>query len=414
MIKRATPVLVAGLTLALTGCWTSTGSVSYARYNAFPTVDPSKVQTVGEVIGSGSVSYVGFCDIAVASALEEALQQARNMGGNALTNIIWEDDGEEFKRPVCGSGFAIYWWGGAADLRATAIKLPEDEIVRLRGGVAPATHTNVGTAELPPSGLEPPASKTAGAKDYAVIIGIEEYQGELPRATHAEADAQAFAAYAKKTLGVPGSHIKVLRGDRAGKAAIESAIEEWLPRNVRDPDSKVYFFFSGHGAPDPETGTAYLVPWDADPAYLKTRGVQIKSLYGSLEKLPAKNLYVFLDACFSGSGSRSVLAKGTRPLVPVKVETAQRLVALTASGARETTGAARDLRHGLFTRYLLAGLGGAADANADKAISVGELADFVTEKVSTDARLDNREQTPSLISQSKRDRAETLVEGIER
>lgn len=152
----------------------------------------------------------------------------------------------------------------------------------------------------------------------------------------------------------------------------------------------------------------------ADPACLKTRGIPIKSLYTSLEKLPAQNLYVFLDACFSGGGARSVLAKGTRPRVPVKTETAKRLVALTASGARETTGAARDLKHGLFTRYLLAGLGGAADANADKAVSVGELADFVTKNVSPDARLDNREQTPSLISSSKRDRASTLVEGIER
>ena len=401
--------------LALAGCWTSTGSISYAKYNAFPKVDARKAQSVGEVVASGSVSYSGFCDSAVESAMADALIAARNLGGNALTNIIWEDDGEEFSRPVCGSAFAVYWWGGAADLRATAIRLPEDEIARLKKGFVPTTaHTAAAPAAASSPGLEPPASKTRGAKDYAVIIGIEDYQGELPEATHAESDAQAFAAYATKTLGVPASHIKVLRGDRAGKAAIESAVQEWLPRNVRDPDSKVYFFFSGHGAPDPETGTAYLVPWDADPAYLKTRGVPIKGLYASLEKLPAKNLYVFLDACFSGSGARSVLAKGTRPLVPVKAETANRLVALTASGARETTGAARDVGHGLFTRYLLAGLGGAADTNADRAVSVGELADFVTEKVSTDARLDNREQTPSLISRSKRDRAATLVEGIER
>ena len=405
---------VLGLSLTLAGCWTSTGSVSYAKFNAFPTVDPSKTQTVGEVVGSGSVSYVGFCDSAAESALDDALQNARNMGANALTNVVWEDDGEEFKRPVCGSGFAFYWWGGAADLRATAIKLPDDEIARLKKGVAPTTAQAVAQNDLPTTGLQPPTSATQGANDYAVIIGIEGYQGELPKATHAEADARAFAAYAQTTLGVPASHIKVLSGSRAGKAAIESAVKEWLPRNVRDPNSKVYFFFSGHGAPDPETGTAYLVPWDADPAYLKTRGVSIKSLYTTLETLPAKNLYVFLDACFSGSGSRSVLAKGTRPLVPVKAETARRLVALTASGARETTGAARDMPHGLFTRYLLAGLGGAADANADNAVSVGELADFVTSKVSTDARLDNREQTPSLVSESKAARGATLVDGINR
>ncbi|MEZ4465827.1 MAG: caspase family protein [bacterium] len=244
----------------------------------------------------------------------------------------------------------------------------------------------------------PPDAHNDGSKAYAVVIGIEKYREKLPDATHAEADAQAFAAYAQKTLGVPEAHIRVITGERAGRADMASMIEEWLPRNAKEPGGKVYVFFSGHGAPDPETGDAYLVPYDADPAYIKTRGFSVRDLYARLETLPSQQVMVFLDACFSGSGDRSVIAQGTRPLVPVKApESKGGVIALTAAAARETTGAARDAANGLFTRHLLAGLAGAADANGDHDVTLTELADHVRQKVSSDARLDNREQTPSLL-----------------
>jgi hypothetical protein len=242
-----------------------------------------------------------------------------------------------------------------------------------------------------------PEASTPGQDAWAVIIGVENYREELVPATHAEADAQAFAAYAEKTLGVPPAHIKVLLGDRAGKADIASALQEWLPRNAVKPGGRVYVFFSGHGAPDTETGDAYLVPYDADPAYLKTRGYALKDLYATLGGLSGQKSLVVLDACFSGSGERSVLAAGTRPLVPVQAPSAVGGVAsLAAASAKQTTGASGNSAHGLFTHYVLLGMQGAADANGDKNVTLAELSGFVREKVEEEARLQNREQTPTL------------------
>lgn len=249
------------------------------------------------------------------------------------------------------------------------------------------------TPVLPPV----PRTNTPDPNAYAVIIGVERYRESLPVATHAEADARAFARYAEQILGVPEAHIKVLLGQRAGRSDIESMLQEWLPRNAVAPGGRVYVFFSGHGAPDPTNGAAYLVPWDADPAYIKTRGISVDALYAGLATLKGQQAYVFLDACFSGSGDRSVIAQGTRPLVPVTTPTATGIIALTASAAKETTGAARDAQHGLFTRHLLAALGGAADVDGDGTVTLGELNDYVRTRVSKDARLDNRDQTPSLL-----------------
>ncbi len=275
---------------------------------------------------------------------------------------------------------------------AVLAKLLTTDVDRYAKGAGPVVADPGGS--LP---LEAPLAATDGSRAWAVVIGVETYRDGLTPATHAAADARAFAGYAEKTLGVPAAQIKVLVNERAGRADVASAIEEWLPRNARAPGGKVYVFFSGHGAPDAETGKAYLVPWDADPAYLKTRGYGIEELYAALHGLQNQEIYVFLDACFSGSGDRSVLAAGTRPLVPVKTPAAPtRVISFAAAAARETTGAASDAQHGLFTRHLLAAMAGQADSDGDRNVTLGEVVRHVTEKVTAEARLQNREQTPTL------------------
>ena len=68
--------------------------------------------------------------------------------------------------------------------------------------------------------------------------------------------------------------------------------------------------------------------------------VPVEDLYAKLQKLPAKEIVVMVDACFSGSGGRSVIAKGTRPLVAVKkvkIPEKSKLSILSAASGAETT-----------------------------------------------------------------------------
>ena len=243
----------------------------------------------------------------------------------------------------------------------------------------------------------PRASGTDGANSWAVIVGVEQYRDEIPAATHAENDAKVFARFAEETLGVPSNQIKLLLGERAGLADLSSAFEEWLPRNARGKDAVVYIFFSGHGAPDIENGDAYLVPYDGDPSYLKTRGYGIGRLQRGLSKLKVGEVFVFFDACFSGTGDRSVLAKGTRPLVPVKKAKASAgVMSFAASSSSQATGEALQGDHGLFTHYLLEALQGHADSDKDGDLTLEEVVRHVTSGVERDARQQNREQRPVL------------------
>jgi len=120
-----------------------------------------------------------------------------------------------------------------------------------------------------------------------------------------------------KAMGYQDRNIEFLIDDRATFSSIRKAVETWLPNRI-NAKSRVIVYYAGHGAPDPQSGDAYIVPYDGDPNYLPDTGYPLKRLYERLERLPAKQVVVMIDACFSGAGGRGVLATGARSLVRVE------------------------------------------------------------------------------------------------
>ncbi len=232
--------------------------------------------------------------------------------------------------------------------------------------------------------------------DFAIVMGISKYS-DLPEAAFAERDAQAVKNHLL-AMGYPSRNVVSLLGEKAGFTALQKFLEVWLPKNVT-PNSRVFFYFSGHGAPDPSSGASYLVPWDGDPSFLENTAYPVKRLYEKLGGLKVKQVIVALDACFSGAGGRSVLAKGARPLV-TKTESVQpvadRMTVFAATGADQITTVRDDQGHGTFTYHFLKGLGGAA-ADADGVVRAKKLFDYLASKVQDDARRQNREQTPAML-----------------
>jgi formylglycine-generating enzyme required for sulfatase activity len=269
-------------------------------------------------------------------------------------------------------------------------------------GSAPAPEA-VASAAPPPSAAAPavdPIVPRPGTlkreASVAIIIGVEHYRRDLPVATGAATDAKLFADHAELSLGIPRRNIHVLVDSDATKSSIDSELSEWLARNATAGGDTV-FFFAGHGAPDPTTGATYLVPWDADPKFIKTQGVQVDALQKQLDALPSSHVYAFLDSCFSGSGGRSVLAAGTRPLVREQAlkPSGNKLTMFTATGPNEITGGAG--AGGLFSHYLFRGMNGEADQSGDNQVTWGELAAYTAGKVADDARRENRDQHPSVV-----------------
>jgi len=235
-----------------------------------------------------------------------------------------------------------------------------------KGKGSPAAAEQTASSPRPPAAApEPPASDVDALppsnarpdpKAYGIVIGIERYRENLPAADFAAADARLAAEYLKRVLGVPEENLALLVNDRAAKGDFEKYFERWLPNRV-ESGGKVFVYYSGHGAPNPRTGDAYMVPFDADPTYIDQTGYSIKRMYAQLAKLPASKTTVVMDSCFSGAGGRSVIAQGARPLVNVvEGDVPSHMLVISASAADQISNSYREKGHGLFTYYFLKGL----------------------------------------------------------
>ena len=232
---------------------------------------------------------------------------------------------------------------------------------------------------------------------YAVVIGIEKYRQKLPNADHAVNDAKIMTEYLTKVMGYPEGNVVTLLNEHATNVDFAKYFEKWLLNNV-DKDSTVFIYYSGHGAPNVKTGDAYLVPYDGDPAFIEQTGYPLKKLYESLHRLPAKEVIVALDSCFSGAGGKSVIAQGARPLVmnlEQDFHISRNMIVMSASSGSQISSTYEEKGHGLFTYFLLKGI-------KDGKTEVGELFDYLKPNVGDVARkIYNNEQTPQLIAPDK-------------
>lgn len=234
---------------------------------------------------------------------------------------------------------------------------------------------------------------------YAVVIGIEKYlSSDIPKAQYAARDAQAIKRHLR-ALGFPERNIHIVTDTHATRGVLKSELR-WLKNNT-DENSTVFFYFSGHGAPDPDSQEAYLVTSDVELSDLADTAFPLKSLYQDLNALPAKNILVALDSCFSGAGGRSVLETGARPLVAVHMGSAAvgKIVVLSAAAHDQISGMTQRGEHGVFTYYFLKSLNSSLKGSSDsgRPVPVERLYTYVKPRVEDSARRHNRTQTPQIL-----------------
>ena len=235
---------------------------------------------------------------------------------------------------------------------------------------------------------------------YAIVIGIENYRQKLPKADFAVSDAKLMSEYLTGAMGYPEENVVMLVNDHAALGDFVKYFEKWLPNNV-EKGSTVLVYYSGHGAPDPKTGGAYLVPYDGDPSFIAETGYSLKRMYDALGRLPAKEIVVALDSCFSGAGGRSVIAKGMRPLV-MNIQGSQSLsgniTVLSASAGDQISATYDEKGHGLFTYFMLKGIKNEDVVRPDGSIKMDDLFGYIKPQVERIARKQyNNEQTPQLM-----------------
>ena len=250
--------------------------------------------------------------------------------------------------------------------------------------------------------LNPLGRAAIGNEDaLALIIGVETYTETPVKAAYANSDARVFADYAVQKLGIPADRIKTLVDDVADEKGILLTVQDWLYRANRPGKSDIYVFFAGHGLASEDGNDMYLLPYDGSPRLLDRTALLRKELFADIAEANPRSVTVFLDTCYSGT------TRGTETLIasrPIAIRAKEQAVpkgftVMTAAGGDQTAKPLEEVKHGMFSYFLMKGMEGDADANQDKLITAGELHAYVQQNV---AQQSSGSQTPELQGDANR------------
>lgn len=203
---------------------------------------------------------------------------------------------------------------------------------------------------------------------YAVIVGENQGDRSEPPLRFAETDAERVAEVLAELGDVPAENQVLLRGKGAGAARRALiTVNDRIRTTRRDGDETVLVvYYSGHA--------------DASSLHFGSDRFELRELEALVRGSPADVRILVIDACRSGALTR---VKGGRAAPPVALDQrllGEGLVFLTASAAGEDAQESDELGGSFFTHYFVSGLLGAADADRDGEIALGEAFRFTREQ----------------------------------
>lgn len=253
---------------------------------------------------------------------------------------------------------------------------------------------NLTRLSIPLRRREATVSPTFKGKRFALIVGVSKYKyrdGVLTDLAYAAADARAVRDFLIRPEGggFAPEDIVYLEDESATVEAVRAALKLFLPKATAD--DLIFIYIAGHGNADPNARqNLYFLLHDTKLSDMPSTALPMTEVQDVLDQqVRARRVIVFVDTCHSAglgggrpSGTRG-LENNIINLYASKLFTETGRAVITASDVNEVSN--EDARwgggHGVFTWVLLEGLRGAADTDADRLVTAGELFDYVSGRV---------------------------------
>jgi WD40 repeat protein/pimeloyl-ACP methyl ester carboxylesterase len=256
---------------------------------------------------------------------------------------------------------------------------------------------------------------------YAVIIGIDQYSGGIPKLSNAVNDAKRISEILEQDHGYD---VTTLIDEHATQLSIIELLTNDLGAKVK-PDDRLLLYFAGHGlAQDDRDGKGpqgYFIPYDAIMHDPKTY-VSMKNLRDALRDINCRHFLGLLDCCYAGSfrwSSYRDIGDSLKSEMFLESyhhyisEAAWQVIAsssydekahdsspldqkdLFESSSRERS---RGGEHSPFASALINGLSGKADRLPDGVITADELNMYIYDEVVKITESAGKRQTPQIWS----------------
>jgi formylglycine-generating enzyme required for sulfatase activity len=231
-----------------------------------------------------------------------------------------------------------------------------------------------------------------GENRYALVIGINDYEDpEIPDLKTAENDARVMYELLidPRTGGIDERNAYLLVGEKATTRNIRIHLNKL---RLIPSKSSVFIYFSGHGAK--EGDGACWITQDCLLDLLGATGITHIELRQFISRIPSDRVVVMLDCCYAAATVKEGKAiEGDFSDVLSKF-TGKGRAYLMAAGSGQEAIEAQDLKHSVFTHYLVEGMKGKSDSDKDGVIVLTELTHYIDSKVADEARIRGGVQRP--------------------
>ncbi len=228
-------------------------------------------------------------------------------------------------------------------------------------------------------------------KIWAVVVGIGRYT-TMPVLKYTDDDAYHIYAFLKSPEGgaLPDSQIRLLIDEDATRTNIIRAMRHIFLK--ADENDVVLLYYSGHGI------QGAFLPVDFDGFNNKLKHDDVKELF---KETKAKHKICLADACHAGTLTAMRAPDQTiQNYYKAFNDSEGGTALLLSSKGDEFSLEDQGLRQGIYSHYLIRGLKGEADKNANKIVTIQELFDFVYTKV---VNYTAHAQTPTITGNFDKD-----------
>jgi WD40 repeat protein len=232
---------------------------------------------------------------------------------------------------------------------------------------------------------------------HILSVGVSRYRNQRYDLKYAAADADAFARLWKRMEGRLYRRVRLtpLIDDQATTERVQAELSRLI--SAAQPQDSIALFLSGHGV-QAGAGQFYFATHEIDatsPQRMEQTALPWTVFETTLAKVGAKRVFLFLDACHSGSVLGEQQASNER-LAEALVKRSGVLV-FTSSRGNEVSYEDERLGHGVFTAALVEGIGeGKADlaigGERDGRIMAEELLAYLRQRV---PQMTGNRQTPA-------------------
>jgi uncharacterized caspase-like protein len=243
-------------------------------------------------------------------------------------------------------------------------------------------------------------SLPAGAKRYALVIGVDQYtDSQINKLEGAANDAKAIVEALVQYGGFPRDQVKLLTSDQpAERVPTRSKILRWLSnfRGNVPKDGLFLIAFAGHGIE--RANQAYLLPSDAelsdDVTLLEESSINVDDMRKRILETGVGQVVMILDACRNdpaagrGDADNHLTTKFTRAFnFEERNSEVKAFATLYATAVGYRAYEYKEKKQGYFSWALVEGLKGAA-ANERGEVTLSGLLNYVQDQVPKRISLD--------------------------